>query len=544
MRVLRAGTRRRYLTGVWMLFAWCATIVEAATITGIVRDSNGKPLEGVQIKVICEQVSEKAMQVISGKDGTYRLVALPSSKCQLTAERSGFSMATPAVVTISSASASILSDFTLSQLLQEGDTTASQPRLKFEAAGVHGLIDPGGYSAPANAAAASGLISGIADIRRTENAAGFLASRELPCRLEPELTKAATENPENADANRWLGEFYLAHGAANRAIGYLKHAQQIDNNNSRTVMDLTEALLMTGQFDAARELLKPIPESKQDADYHQRLARAEEGLGQFIQASEEYKLAAEKDSTEENSFGIGYELILAGRPEAAVGAFHAGLEHHPSSISLLIGAGTAEFLRGHSSPAVTLFLQGAALNPSDPRPYPFLAEAFEISATQTEEVRASLKRHLELSPADADAHYLYALGLLHGSPNGVIDNDRVESLLKQAIILDPSLAKAHFQLGTVYAHRDDYDSAAREFEATVRLAADMKEAHYRLASAYKKTGRPEAAEHEMKLFREARDSSKTLNGEGGISIEQFISVQDRPGRIASNETQCSRSSIE
>jgi tetratricopeptide (TPR) repeat protein len=501
MRVLRAGTRRRYLTGAWLLMAWCPTIVEAATIGGVVRDGHGKPIEGVQIKVICEYASKKAMQVISNKDGTYRFVEVPSGKCQLTAERNGFSMAAPAVVTILSASASIVSNFTLSQLPQEGDTTASQPRLKFEAAGVRGLIDPGGYSAPANAAAASGLISGIADIRRRENAPDSPVSRELPCSVEPELTKAVAENPENADANRRLAEFYLAHGTANRAIPYLKRAQQIDNNNSRTALDLAEALLMTGQFNAARELLKLMPESKQEADYHQRLARAEEGLGEFIQASAEYKLAVEKNPTEENSFGIGYELILAGKPEAAASAFHAGLEHHPSSMSLLIGAGTAEFLRGHSAAAVTLFLQGAALNPSDPRPYPFLAEAFEISATQTEEVRTSLKRHLELSPADADAHYFYALGLLYGGPNsGVIDNDRVESLLKQAIALDPSLTKAHFQLGTVYTHRDDYESAAREFEATVRLAPDMKEAHYRLASAYKKTGRPQEAEREMKLF--------------------------------------------
>ncbi len=54
-----------------------------------------------------------------------------------------------------------------------------------------------------------------------------------------------------------LGEFYLAHGSANRAIPYLKHAQQIDSDDFRTVRDLSEALLMSGQFDAAHELLTP-----------------------------------------------------------------------------------------------------------------------------------------------------------------------------------------------------------------------------------------------------------------------------------------------
>lgn len=545
MRVLRAVTRRRYLAGIWMLVAWCTTIAEAATIAGFVRDAHGNPLDGAQIKMICEQAPEKTTQTTSGKDGAYRFVELLPGKCQLSVERSGFRAAAPAVVTISPASTSVVSDFTLSQLSQEGAATTSQPKLKFEASGIRGLIDPGGYSAPANAAAASGLISGIADIGRTENPPASIASKDLPCRLEPELMKAVTENPQNPDANRRLGEFYLAHGSANQAIPYLKHAMQFDSDDSRTIGDLSEALLTSGQFDAAHELLSPLPEHRKDAGFHRRLARADEGLGQFTQAAEEYQIAAEKDPSEENSFGIGYELILAGQPDAAAKAFNAGLVHHPSSITLLIGAGAAEFLKGHSSVAVKIFLQAADLNPSDPRPYSFLAGGSEISGAQGEEVRASLKRHLELSPGDGEAYYLYALGLLHGNGYGVvIDNNRVESLLKQAITLDPGLAKAHFQLGTVYAHRNDYESAAREFEATVKLAPDMKEAHYRLASAYRKAGQTQAAEREMKLFREARDSSKALNGYGGISIEQFISVVDRPRSNAASATECSQKSIE
>ena len=528
-----------------MLTASCITIAEAATIAGVVRDAHGNPLNGAQVKMICERAPEKNAQTTSGKDGAYRFVELLHGKCQLSVERSGFRGATPVVVSISSASTSVVSDFTLSQILQEGAATTSQPNLKLEAAGVRGLIDPGGYSAPANAAAASGLISGIADIRRTENAPGSVASKDLPCRLEPELMKAVTENSQNADANRQLGEFYLAHGSANQAIPYLKHAIQFDSDDSRTIGDLSEALVESGQFNAAYEMLSLLPESQKDANYHQHLARAEEGLGRFTQAAEEYRIATEKDPSEENRFGVGYELILAGQPNAAAKAFNAGLVRHPSSISLLIGAGSSEFLEGHGSVAVKLFLQAADLNPSDPRPYSFLAEAFGISGVQVEEVRASLKHHLELSPSDGEAYYLYALGLLNGNADGsVIDNNRVESLLKQAIAREPGLAKAHFQLGTVYAHRNDYENAAREFEATVQLAPDMKEAHYRLASAYKKIGRPEGAEREMQSFRDTRDLSKAQNGESGISIEQFISVVARPGHTAENEMQCSRSSIE
>ena len=126
MRVLHTVTRRRFLAGAWMLTASCITIAEAATIAGVVRDAHGNPLNGAQVKMICERAPEKNAQTTSGKDGAYRFVELLPGKCQLSVERSGFRGATPVVVSISSASTSVVSDFTLSQILQEGAATTSQ----------------------------------------------------------------------------------------------------------------------------------------------------------------------------------------------------------------------------------------------------------------------------------------------------------------------------------------------------------------------------------------------------------------------------------
>jgi hypothetical protein len=186
-----------------------------------------------------------------------------------------------------------------------------------------------------------------------------------------------------------------------------------------------------------------------------------------------------------------------------------------------------KFLQGHSSAAVKFFLRATDLDPSDSRPYLFLTEAFQTTQGKDAQVLASLKHYSEQFPTRAEASYLYAVALSQEGAGGGSADAQVESLLKQAIALSPGFAKAHFQLGTLYAHRKDYESAIREFEITEHLATGMKEVHYRLASAYRRAGQAEAAEREMKLFRESHEPN-TEDGGSGISIEQFISVVDRP----------------
>jgi tetratricopeptide (TPR) repeat protein len=521
-----------------MLSVCRPAVAQNGVINGIVKDARGNPIEGARIKLVCEGVPEKNLIAITDEDGAYRFADRESGKCQVSAERSGYSTAV-ATVLITPAETSEKANFTL--MPAPGDSAASsQSRPNFEAAGVRGLIDPGGYSASANAAASTGLVSGIADIRRADNVTEHSSAKELPCTLEPELKKAVSTNPRSAEANRRLGEFYLAHRSPGQAIPYLERAHQIDGLNSSATLDLSEALLVNGRFDSARELLLTLNPNQEGVTFNHLLARADEGTAHFDQAANQYRIASEKEQDAGDIFGIGYELILDGRPVEAVKAFSDGMARYPSSITLVIGAGTAEFLQGHNSAAIDLFLQAADMNPADPRPYPFLAEALTVSSEQRERVKASLDRHLKISAGDGTAYYAYALLLSRNREHGAaVDDARVLEMLKQAIALNPKFAKAHFQLGSLYSGREDFKSAASEFEMTLGLAPDMKEAHYQLALAYRKMGRTEKADQEMKLFLHARDSSSAGAPQRTISIEQFLSVMDPPTQPhAGEDTQC------
>jgi tetratricopeptide (TPR) repeat protein len=515
-----------------------AAIADSPSLSGVARDGAGKPLVGVRITLTGGENASLTFQTASDSSGEFRFVNLPAGKYALVAELSGYAATAPLAVRIVSASVPLTVGLTLerSSPAQGADAqTASHPPLEFQSAGIRGVIDPGGYSA-STSSAASGLLRGIADMKRTAKRSDIADSKDWPCALEPELRDAVAEHPELAEANRRLAQFYVVHGQPARAIPLFKRALAINGSDPVALREFAVALMQDGEFGDARNVLLPLVKLQAAPDLHQLLARADEGSGMFQQAAQEYREAESREPSEESIFGEGYELILAGSIADGMGAFDAGIKKYPRSISLRIGAGAARCLLGKTSEGLRNFLDATDIDPADPRPYSFLAGASGASSDESDRVQKSFKRFLDREPDNGSASFFYALALSRGS--SAANTDRIEALLKRAIQLDPNLAKAHLLLAEIHALRDDYEDAVLEFEAAVRLAQDLSEAHYRLAMAYKHIGRPEQAAREMEIFRLSRkDQASGSDGEG-IDIAQFISVMDTPGQLSNPETQC------
>jgi tetratricopeptide (TPR) repeat protein len=551
MTMKTLGAMRWYFVALLALGTLSAASGDLGAISGVVRDAAGKPVAGAKVTLTGDQTIQKTdhatdgqtagrqmlrLETLSDSEGRYRFSGLAHGQYTIHAELGRLATITPVTLVVSASFLSVTTDLALMQP-QSQEVAATVPPhspLKFEAAGVRGLIDPGGYSASANAAAASGLIAGIVDIKRSGNGLGARSEKDWPCSLEPELRKAVEKTPDSPDANRRLGEFYIVHDVPARAVPFLQRARSMEPANGVISEDLAVALIKSGQFDSARELLISLAEGQPTPQMYRLLARADEGSGQFTQASHEYQLAANADPSEENLFGVGYELILAGSPAEAANAFRAGAKLYPKSIALLIGIGAAKFLQGQTADSLLLFLQATDLDPTDPRPYSFLSSASTVSPVESDRVRSRLKRFLDLAPDNPQASYLYGLNLLEGRGKqpSAFDINGIMALFQRAIVLDPNFARAHYQLGVLHAEHGDYNDAVREYEAAVRLAPDLKEAHYRLAGAYRHTGHPELASHEMQLFQQIRDRE-----DRGISIEQFVSVL---GRSEAGRTEASR----
>ena len=535
---MRIGRIATYLSIMFASVALWAAVAEPPSLSGVARDGAGKPLAGVRIALTDGENDSLTFQATSDPSGEYRFASLAAGVYRLVAELSGYATAGPLAVRIESASNPLTLNLTLEPSSSAHGPDAqpsSRPPLEFQSAGIRGLIDPGGYSA-STSSAASGLLRGIADVKRTGRRFEIGTSKDWPCALEPQLRTAVADHPERGEANRRLGQFYAAHGQPSKAIPLFKRALQIDGSDAVASRVLAVALMQDGEFADARKVLLPLVKPQAEPDLHQLLARADEGSGMFQQAAQEYREAESKEPSEESIFGEGYELILAGSIGDALGVFEPGIKLHPRSISLRIGAGTAQCLLGKTAQGLGSFLDATDIDPADPRPYPFLASASGISNDESDRVQKSFKRFLDREPDNGSANFFYALALSRGS--SAADTAAIETLLARTIQLDPNLAKAHLLLAETLARRDDYEDAVPEFEAAVRFGQDMSEAHYHLALAYKHIGRPEQAAREMEIFRLSRkDQESGPNGEG-INIAQFISVMDTPGQISDPEAQC------
>ena len=475
-----------------LLLAFIAASALAQTnLHGTVCDATGAISAGATVTLTCDETPALSAQTSAGGDGTYRFAALAPCRYRVSAQRQQLT-ALPLMfpVTTSTGKEAQL-DLTLVAELASG--AATPPRPKFAASGIRGLIDPGGYSAPANAAAATGLLTGMAEVNRNSSA----SSSNCNGKVLAELQNAHEKNPGDAAAT----------------------------------LNLAEVLVAQQQFDRARVLVTGLSSERLAAFDERRalrlLAHIDEGTGNFAAASLQYHRLASIEPSADNSFAEGYELILAGQPEAAAIVYRKGLGLYPGSPALLIGAGTTEFLGGHTLEAITLFLHAAETDPADPRPYPFLAATSSVAAGEGERVRvlAALEHHLTLAPRDAPAHLALAVVLLHG-PQAIQPSigGRAEAELRQALGIDPALADAHFQLGTLLARQGADEEAIRELQLAVQLDPERREAHYHSAQALRKVGQTEAAAREMQRFQETR----ATDAADGTDVRQFLSVMKQP----------------
>jgi tetratricopeptide (TPR) repeat protein len=452
--------------------------------------------------------------------GEFLFSEVPAGEYKLSAESAGYIKFEASKIEVQPGPQTVGVNITLQPAFEHGPGSAGKPPLQLQASGLRGLIDPGGYSASANSGAASGLLKGIADVERTGGLSD-LAAKDFPCDSEPALRKAVEDAP-NQESYRRLGEFYAVHAKMDEAIPLLKKASQLGPTDYKTSLQLGEALLEGRRYEEARQVFIGMLGRDDLPEVHQQLAQTYEGLGMFQQAADEYATANSQKPNEAALFGRGYELLLAGLPAEALKAYEAATSEYPKSTRIRLGKGTAQFFLGQVAESVSTFLDATDMDPTDARTYPLLAAASGASSVQITRVVASFRRFLELAPEDARANYFYALVL---SRDPEADNGtRIESLLRKAIQIDPELLDAHMLLGQSYARRNDFTDAIPEYEAAIRLEPNASEPHYRLANAFKHTGRLEESAQELQMFEAVKAKEVSPSGQSILDLSQFVSV--------------------
>jgi tetratricopeptide (TPR) repeat protein len=324
-----------------------------------------------------------------------------------------------------------------------------------------------------------------------------LAAAQDAAVLERQLVEAARVTPDSFAAQHALAEFYLQAGRLADAVPALERARALDPTHYGTGYNLAVAYLQIGRLDAAREQVRRLLAAKETAELDNLMGDIDVQAGDRRAAAVGYQHAAHLQPTEAHLFDWGDNLLQLGAHADAADVFTAAIRRHPTSARLHIGLGIADYARGQYEAAVRSFSRATDLDPSDTNAYGFLGEMYGVVPDPHGQIVARMARFVERQPDSAAAHFFYAMHLRQGSE---VDLARVETLLRKAVSLDGSHARARLQLGILLSEQRRWREAIAELEAAVRLTPDAPQPHFRLAHAYRRDGRIVRADEELAIF--------------------------------------------
>ncbi|MBL8173823.1 MAG: tetratricopeptide repeat protein [Bryobacterales bacterium] len=232
------------------------------------------------------------------------------------------------------------------------------------------------------------------------------------------------------------------------------------------------------------------------------------------------------------------------KPEEAIKSFREAVRLEPGNtalkanletLSLDYGAALARERRFRAG--LQLARETAALSPASAKAHIMLG-LFETRNQQNVRAVAAYRRALELAPESSDASVglgiaqsaagmlkesqdTFEAGLrrfpqdaMHRQAYGVLlvklaeaggaGTERAIEMLQSALALDPALAEAHYQLGSLALAREDHAAAASEFAAALGNGLDDSRIHYALARLLRRNGKTEEAAKHLRLFAERK----------------------------------------
>jgi tetratricopeptide (TPR) repeat protein len=498
---------------------------ESASLRGSVRDSRGNPVAAATV-YLQREIGEQILTIATDSGGRYHFSGLPEGVYTLRAERAGYGKVAFGPCALEKNEAKRV-DLTLesaplsgAQSASHGKSEAEQPKFfdepEFTVAGVTEAVNPGGHGSDTILRTTEALAKEIASLsvapvngEPRNSRSGAAVSSSSSSAAEESMRNATQHEPGSFDANRRLGKLLLDDGKAQEALPYLERASQLNPSDYENAYELTLAYVDAGQYERAQAeglalLARQDQSNQQRAQLHHLLGGVEEKLDNPLEAVREYQSAAELNPSEPNLFDWGAELLMHRAYEPAIEVFSKGNRLFPASARMLTGLGVAGYAHGAYDEAAQRLCEASDLNPDAPTPYLFLGKMQSVRTAQSECAVERLGRFVRVQPESASANYYYALALWNRHEvSGSRENlPQIESLLKNAIHLDPSFGAAYLQLGVLYSERGDFPQAIADFEDAIKANSELDEAHYRLAQAYSRTGEKSKAQAQLQLYKQ------------------------------------------
>jgi tetratricopeptide (TPR) repeat protein len=251
-------------------------------------------------------------------------------------------------------------------------------------------------------------------------------------------------------------------------------------------------------------LLKGAAPSSADAVRLEILiGMAHYGLGEYAAAVPHLRKVTESDK--EN---LPYRLMLAQscmwskQYQCVLDTYHQILELNAESAEADMLAGEAlDAMQNHQG-AMDEFRAAVKADPKAPNAH-FGLGYLLWTQDQFEEAAKEFQAELANVPDSAQALAFLADADIHLNKPG-----EALPLAEKAVQVDPTIAKAHVDLGILYADSGRQEDAVKEFKAAVKLTPNDQDPHWRLARLYQAMGRGEEAKAEFEKTKNLHQAAQ------------------------------------
>jgi tetratricopeptide (TPR) repeat protein len=280
----------------------------------------------------------------------------------------------------------------------------------------------------------------------------YMEKHDLASAIAP-LKRALEVNPDSAPAHQLLGYALLAQGYAAQAI---PHLQKV---NDKTGLGIAE--IQTGQLpEAIANLNAALAQRPNDPDLLYYLGRAS---GLLSKQSIDTLLAGYPDSPRAHQAIAENYFVLRQMPEAE-----------------------------------KEYREALRLRPEIPEVHLELGEVY-AGAFQWVKAEEEFRAETKLQPGNAEAAYRLGTALLE---QGKAHEARAELLRADKLL--PDMPETLYSLGKAAALEGDAAAAEKNWLKLLSIEKESPlaaQAHFGLAGLYRKQGKTEAAQHEMKEFQ-------------------------------------------
>jgi tetratricopeptide (TPR) repeat protein len=328
-------------------------------------------------------------------------------------------------------------------------------------------------------------------------------------------------HPNDADAYAHLGLLESRQEHYSAAVPLYRKALSLNPAMPGVRIDLGLALFKSGALKAAIDTWSPLmkreaPSSADAVRLNILMGMAHYGLGEYAAAVPYLRkvTAAEPQN-------LPYRLMLAQgclaseQYQCVLDTYHQILDLNAESAEADMLAGQALAKMQNHQGALDQFRAAVKADPKAPRAH-FLLGYMLWSDNDFEEAAQEFQAELANIPDSAQALAYLADADIH-----LGKQDEALPIAERAVQVDPGIAKAHVDLGILYAGRDRQEDAVKEFKAAIKLSPNDQDPHWRLARLYQAMGKQEEAKAEF-------EKTKTLHTAQQESIfNDLKAAQDR-----------------